>query len=443
MEREARLSVEDRGRLPKKRVTVLVSLIGVACLILPMLAHLLNRHAAGERAEKWREDLSYLAEELLHVHPNLFFRVTRDDFFGAVEDLKGRLISMHDSEIIVGMARIVAMVGDAHTALLLTQPGTGFRRLPVQMYWFSDGIYITKATDEYRGLLGGEVVQIGTSPIGQAIEAMRCVISHDNQAWLRWVTPLYLCVPEVLEALRVVPDAERVTLTLSDAEGKPVKLAVPPIKATDAQWMDATQVLGVAEPLYLQRPEQNYWFCHLPEHRAVYLKYNRCRNIGDFYVLCRELFASVDANGVERLILDLRHNPGGDSRVAEPLLRELSLRPSLTRKGHLFIIVGPGTASAALMLAAELWQRWDAVVVGEPTGGRPNAYGNYKELVLPHSGLIVTCSTQYFQLLHEDLPSLYPDVLVATSSADYLAGRDPVLEAVIGLLDDHDTGGNE
>src|SRR5262245_39099175 len=69
------------------------------------------------RPEEWRQDLQFLATELPRRHLNLFFKTTREDFNHAVAELDAAIPSKADHEIIVGLMRIVAMVGDAHTSL--------------------------------------------------------------------------------------------------------------------------------------------------------------------------------------------------------------------------------------------------------------------------------------------------------------------------------------
>jgi hypothetical protein len=70
-------------------------------------------------------------------------------------------------------------------------------------------------------------------------------------------------------------------------------------------------------------------------------------------------------------------------------------------------------------------------LVGQPTGGSPNSYGNVQTLVLPNSQLRVNYSTRYFSF--PDLPpgSLMPDVTVPVYSSDHFARHDPFLAAAL------------
>ena len=49
----------------------------------------------------------------------------------------------------------------------------------------------------------------------------------------------------------------------------------------------------------------------------------------------------------------------------------------------------------------------EAIFIGEPTGGRPNHFGEVKSFNLPNSGLSVRYSTKYFRFWMTT-QSLYP-----------------------------------
>jgi hypothetical protein len=69
--------------------------------------------------------------------------------------------------------------------------------------------------------------------------------------------------------------------------------------------------------------------------------------------------------------------------------------------------------------------------VGEPTGGRPTAYGEDRSFTLPNSHLVVSVSTRYYRLVQENTASLLPDQEIDLSWPNFLVGRDPVLEWVL------------
>src|SRR5579872_1901791 len=117
------------------------------------------------RDDRWRQDLQYLASNLQTTHPNLFFQVKQQDFNQAVAQLDASIPSKADHEIMVEMARIVALAGDGHTSLWLTQNPAGFRTYPLKLYWFDDGLYVTQAASNLASALGTRLVAIGGTPI--------------------------------------------------------------------------------------------------------------------------------------------------------------------------------------------------------------------------------------------------------------------------------------
>jgi len=66
-------------------------------------------------AEKWREDLRFMAREMEARHKDLFHTMNRVEFEQAVKDLDDRIPKLQRNQIIVEMMKIVAMVGDGHT----------------------------------------------------------------------------------------------------------------------------------------------------------------------------------------------------------------------------------------------------------------------------------------------------------------------------------------
>ena len=167
--------------------------------------------------------------------------------------------------------------------------------------------------------------------------------------------------------------------------------------------------------------------------RTLFVQFDSYQDAQDqpFEAFARDFFALADSRPVERFVLDLRNNGGGNQAIGLPLMDGIKARPAINARGRLFILVGRATYSSAVNDAVRYRRETQAVFLGEPTGGRPNHYGEVRHLTLPNSGLAVAYSTRFFRLQPEDTPSFVPDVHVETSTADYLAGRDPTFEALL------------
>ena len=182
--------------------------------------------------------------------------------------------------------------------------------------------------------------------------------------------------------------------------------------------------------LYLSRTLVPLWFRVLPETGTLYVQYNRVEDLS--LTRLYRLRRLARRPNIQRLVVDIRHNYGGQSDAYLPLLR-LLVGTVRRHPRPLYVITGRNTFSAASLFAARLRCRTHPIFVGEPAGGSPNLYGNSEDVTLPYSGLAVSVASQFFVGCRRNDPRLTirPDIPVALSSADYFAGRDPALEAVL------------
>ena len=150
-----------------------------------------------------------------------------------------------------------------------------------------------------------------------------------------------------------------------------------------------------------------------------------------FATFSRELLNLLDTGNVDRLVIDLRDNTGGNAGILNPFIESIRSRSRLNQTGRLFVLINRGTASSGVDNAITLQSRTRPVLVGEPTGGKPNSFGEVRSFTLPYSGLTVNYSTRFFRLVAGDPPALAPNVFVEYPWSAYQAGRDPVLEAAL------------
>jgi hypothetical protein len=426
----------NRGSLTRLESRALV-LAGLAVVAFapphPAAGQALVRQAAAPEvmtAGRWARDIDFLGTELPKRHKNLFFKVSEADFRKEVESLKAALPSLGPDETLVRLLQLVASVGDSHTALGY-RPQRG---LPLMLYWFKDGIHVLNTTAEHKDILYGRVTALGGRPIAEVTAALASVIPHENGSQVRNQVPNFLADTAVLKGLGLIPSPDSASLTVLTESGKSLTAEMTPVPfSSKPDWLVGVTDESTA-PHYLRRRNTFYWFEVLPGDKALYFKYNSCQEIPGrpFAAFIGELFAAADSPAVERIVIDLRHNGGGNSAVFGPFLEELKKRPAFLVKGRLAVIVGRRTFSSAVLNALDLKKSAPAVFVGEPSGGKPNHYGELQTLQLPESGLTVTYSTKYFQVVDGDPEAILPDIVVEPTFAEYRAKTDPVLDAALG-----------
>ena len=204
-------------------------------------------------------------------------------------------------------------------------------------------------------------------------------------------------------------------------------------------------------------------------------------------------FASLKEKGVSNLIIDLRENGGGSSYPAEAILQKIAnnpfqqtggstmrvsrqfgefldglpwairmiakkgsmkdydkypigtnikeeSKPSLPKKvknsfsGKVYVLIGPNTHSAAMMMANAVGDFDLGILVGEPTKSIPRELSNALPLKTPNAKIAFVVPATLFTRANGDANNfdpVKPDVFINTTSEDIEQKRDPVMQYVL------------
>ena len=392
-------------------------------------------------ANQWREDLRFMAAELQRRHANLYHHVSREAFERAVAELDRQIPSLPRNRIIVGMMRIAAMVGDGHTRVEPRKdPAFGFASLPVKFYLFDDGLFIRAARPEQRDLLGARVEAIGGVPVDEAVRRVSELASRDNAMGPKLYAPLYLAMPDILEAvglstsrnsatLDLLRDGRRWTVTLPAAGIDP---SWPPDTdislVTPAGWLDANPA---RPPLWLQAPLDYHRLMELPDRHALYAQANMIADV-DGETLGQfgdKILAKASATNPQAIVLDLRLAQGGNGDLRTGLVRDLIKAEDADTR--LYVLTARGTFSASEFVLDDLDRLTGAVFVGEPASSSPTDYGDGYKSQMPNSGISVRTAIKYWQSGQDMRPYIPVDIAPGYRFGDYSAGRDPALDAAV------------
>jgi hypothetical protein len=411
--------------------------------------------APRSREEAWRQDLDAMLSRFL-PYDRSFDDAARTKFRRRIRELGDSVARRSDSELMVELARAVALGRNAHTRLYLVRNRTEVRRLPIRVWWFRDGLYVVRATEEYKDLLGCRVEKIGGMTVAAAAKQVDG-IKAGNASWQRYMGAYLLTSPEILVGCHIIADAERVPFEVRRAGSELRRDIIPlPLRKNSApleSWWDLSPFSkGSGDtplcaldperaPLYLRKPDVHYWFEYLPQHRILYFQYNRSQelptgpSLSDFG---RELLAVAGRSDVEALVVDLRFNTGGNLYLATPLMK--GLREELAKK-KVFVITGRATFSAGISHAAQ-WKEWGAKIVGEHPGDELDLWGEGGNLELPNSRLTVHYSNGFHSYSKREYPerqpyffnlgvdTLAPDFPAEPTWADYAGGKDPAMDLI-------------
>ena len=387
------------------------------------------------------EDVRELGKSIEQLHPAAFRAVSKGRFTSEVTALAQRAPTLTRAEVFVGMLRIIALLGprNGHTGLFPGDPAhtSTLHLYPLRLYQFADGVFVVDAVD--RSLVGRKVVAIEGVAIERVLELVEPLVPRDNTSHLRGLAPHYLLTAEVLDGLGVVDDAGAAQFTLEARGGARTDVALAPVVASrytsrfaDPMFGHYPSILPAApRPLYLSGSARPLWARPIANGRAVYVGFNSVRSPTPAIV--RRIDRLAKSSKVRRVIVDVRLNGGGDNTTYGPLT-SLFASPALNRRGRLYLLTGRATFSAAGNFSAEIDRSTKAVIVGEPTGGGVETYGDTFPVLLPTVGWTVRIAARY----HERKKSrsdrrlaVDPDIRVDVTSAQYFSGRDPVLERAL------------
>lgn len=419
--------------------------IAAVCTVVFTTAALSQRVASFD-AEGWRQDVRLIARELPARHPNMFFRLPRARWDSAVAATEQRMGSLTPNQALVALMELVALVRDGHTSIKpLSALAAPVRYYPVEFYLFEDGLFIRSAAPEQAALAGAKVIRIGRVSAEEALAAVGRVLPHENRWWLMGWAPLWLSFAEVVDGLGLVEDLERLpvvverggrreTVILRPAGQLQADVHNPDAVIDRSRWTEMRQS-GTAAP-WRRNPGRPYWVEYLAEQRTLYVCYravisvDQLQSNADFW---RQVFSLADSLPLERLVLDIRENTGGNSFLNRAVVRGIVARPALDRPDRLFVITGRRTFSAAMNLARDL-ERWtNATFVGEPTGNSLYFFGDHTEVPLPGSGLALNVSTFPWPpyASSDQREFLAPAIYAPLTSADFRANVDPALRAIL------------
>jgi hypothetical protein len=389
------------------------------------------------RDEGWRYDLAWLAREIKRIHYSPFKKVSREEFDAFVKKLSDDIPRLGDTQIAVGLMKLARMPGDGHTKIEPAYARHEMRQAAgVRFFLFAEGLFIMAAAPNHADLVGAQVLSIGDHSVDDVLQAMDCILSQDNVMWPKLIGPDLMPNAQILNGLGLVPRPDRLPLRIRDREGRDraVELAVDSGDPTDA-WITARQGAKRPVPLYLKNQKAPYWFEYLAEPKVVYFQYNAVQDDPkeSLEKFSQRLFKFINGHDVQKLVIDMRFNGGGNNFLNRPLVRGLVRCDKMNQRGKLFVIIGRRTFSAAMNGATDIERETEAIFVGEPTGSCPNFVGESIPVALPYSKMKGTISDLYWQrsVAMDYRTWIPPTIFAPPTFADYRDNRDPALDAIL------------
>jgi hypothetical protein len=243
------------------------------------------------------------------------------------------------------------------------------------------------------------------------------------------LTPRFLLTPQVMRGLGV-GGAGPIALRLTSPNGATSEQSIEPIPMAEYNaWAGPYGLHLPADPevRYLSRIDDALWWEILDDGESLYVQYNRVDRLPA--TLVAELATALAAPAITQVLLDIRHNFGGEVSALDEITPVL-VGAARGESDRLFVMIGRNTFSAGSLLAARLQRDAHATLVGEATGGCPTIWSDPSDVHLPWSGITVSVAGDVAVGVDADDPrlTLEPDVSAILAVDEWARRIDPALE---------------
>ncbi|MFZ2905834.1 MAG: S41 family peptidase [Cyclobacteriaceae bacterium] len=417
--------------------------------------------------EALKQDLNFLFEKLEAIHPSLYHYTSKaeiDELRAATEKMFNR--PMTRLEFAQKVIPIVSQLSDAHTSLGFLQKEystflkNGGKVFPLDVLIRENRIFTTAAHATDSIVPSTEILSINGVRSTEVLKTLRSYISAEldfyrdirvQRAFRRMLWFVYGWDNDF-------------DLQLS-TNGEVINRKIQGI--TEVALSESYRKTGstIVSP-----------FSYYPlENKIGVIDFQSMKNLKKFSSFLDSTFAVIGQNNIQYLVIDIRNNGGGDSKLGEALFDYIAdkpykqferaeiknsveagrvknknskkngtisviqntnfITPKKTKNkftGTTYLLTSHVTFSSAHALAVAFKCYEMGTILGEETGGILEPFGDLIEFKLPNTQLQGWCSHKKFVHPCSDglLHGVKPDVEIIPSAQDMATGNDPALEYI-------------
>lgn len=320
--------------------------------------------------DKYYEDILFMINKIEEIHPCPYFNTTQDEIAKMLLEFKNSDNINTEAQYQYFAHKIIQKFNDPHTSINIP-----LSEIPLQFRIIAGKIFIVNASDEYKHLIGQELLSINNVNINTVIAEAKDIVSATMPTWVDFETQRNLSNLNYLSMLPSMKESESYSFQTKNDN----------VNFNLNQEFDYT---GLNEP--------NYGYTIDTENNVITISYKKCKEepgkpIIPFVIEIKKI---AEQYGIDDFIVDIRENYGGNTNVTWPIIKVLENK-------NITVLVDSGVFSSGSLALYDL-KYLGAKVVGSHIGTTWNNFGECKKLETPNLNLEFFVSQKYYFLNDEN-----------------------------------------
>ncbi|QNO13849.1 hypothetical protein HYG86_03245 [Alkalicella caledoniensis] len=417
-------------------------------------------------SEQMKEDLAQLKKDMVDVHPKTINGLPNEveKAFQQAEVLIEHPMTVGEFTIVV--SEIIIKLEDGHTSVANVFQGD--LKLPMEIAYVDNEFYVLDGKDV---MAGDKLISLGGITMQEIYEVAKRRVPAENIYWINdRVKDFALWESTLTQLGATIDDVKNIEVELK-RYGEVIKTSLN-FNDTYTRPVDNQRFYPVR---YVSR---GYSYFLDAENDLCYFLLTRCVYDDQYIAFMETMFKDVKDNGINNIVIDIRGNPGGDSRVINEFIRYIDIdeylsfggkgrtstaskeqrgtgsrnskaEPNLVNNiraeeelifdGKIYALIDNGTFSSANWFAVIIKDNELGTIIGEPTGNAPNSYGDILRFQLTNSKIRYFIShTQWVRPkgkgLGADEDALYPHYPIKYTLEDYINNTDLAMKKAIEVI---------
>lgn len=257
---------------------------------------------------------------------------------------------------------------DSHTKMIFKDSSA---TLPVRLKWINNKVYIIRTDFDNQDLMYGKVLKINDIEVNLLIEEIKNMTAYSTEEFLRMPIEVTL---RTVEKLKTLPSI--------DSNADEYKFEI----LKDNNLIKRNLKSNGNELLKINNMSKNYMYNIIDD--KIQIIYNACKQDydGQMNDFVKEIDEVSNINNINKFIVDIRGNTGGNSNVIKILIDFLKDKEVVTLVDE-FVFSGGRFALIDL-------QTIGSKTVGTGIGTSINCFGNIE--VIEYDDFLIPVSKKYF-----------------------------------------------